>query len=229
MNIYNTLIKRKLGIKQLQLFNQDMETLITESIVSEDVHGRGAALALSDSYMQNIISIHGVRVVSDVLQMVIEKIKKGGHIESVGGYIHHLLTHERMAIVSSEELRPKLVEQQDIKTQNDKKQLADWIAEYIEQEKNLHRKALLIGCQYIIPASLIKKGIDDKEFIIDAVEEKGDGAIMVTLRHTARYNGFESKIYTALQSSFKNIGYKAVDIYINYPASKGGSKKLQEY
>jgi Initiator Replication protein len=220
------IIKRKLGIKQLQLFNQDMETLITESIVSEDIRGRGAALALSDSYMQSIISIHGVKVVSDVLQMIIEKIKKGDHIESVGGYIHHLLTHERMAIVSSEELRPKLVEQQDIKTQNDKKQLADWIAEYIEQEKNLHRKALLIGCQYIIPASLIKKGIDDKEFIIDAVEEKGDGAIMVMLRHTARYNGFESKIYAALQSSFKNIGYKAVDIYINYPAGKGGPKKL---
>lgn len=222
-------IKRKIGIKQLQLFNQDIEELITESIVSEDVRGRGAALALSDNYMQSIISIYGAKEVSDVLQIVIEKIKRGDHIESVGGYIHHLLTHERVANVSSDELRPKLVEQENIKAHNEKKKLEDWIEEYIEQEQNLYRKALLIGCQSAIPASLIKKGIDDKEFIIDAIEEKEDKAIIVTLKHTARYNGFESKVYSALQSSFKNIGYKTVDIYINYPNSKGMPKKLKEY
>lgn len=223
------IVKRKPITKQLQLFDQDMEALITESIVSEDVRGKGAALALSDQYVQNIISVHGVQEVSSVFQVVIEKIRKGDYIENVGGYIHHLLKNKSMVTVSSEELRPKLLEQQDIKIKQEQKRLAGWIEEYINQEKDLYRRALLVGCQRAIPEPLVRKGIDDDEFIIDAVEENGDGSISVILKHTARYSGFESQLYTALQSSFNSMGYKAVDIYINYPANQGGAKRLREY
>lgn len=228
-------IKRVIHAKQLELFDTSIDQevdaigIIKGNIEIEDTIGKGRKLKLEDAQIQRYIAEFGASKVLEVLNAVIEKVKNGIPIENIGGYIYHLLTHGVIVPVSSEELKPKLVEQENTKVQNDKKKLEDWIAKYIEQEQNLHRKALLMGCQNVIPAPLIKKGIDDKEFIIDSVEEKEGRAVIVTLRHTARYNGFESKIYTALQSSFKDIGYKKVDIYMNYPDSKGKPKKLDEY
>jgi hypothetical protein len=228
-------IKRVPHTNQLEIFDtsveQEVDTigLIEGNIEIEDAIGKGRKLKLEDTQIQKYITEFGAHKVIQVLNLVIEKIKNGVAVENIGGYIYHLLTRGVIVPVSSEELRPKLVEQKNIKAHNEKKKLEDWIAEYIEQEQNLYRKALLMGCQSAIPAPLIKKGIDDGGFIIDSIEEKENKAIIVTLKHTARYNGFESKIYTALQSSFKNIGYKTVDIYINYPDRKGMPKKLQEY
>jgi plasmid replication initiation protein len=201
---------------QTELFNENVDTInfIQDKLAVEDIIGKGTSfLQLEENFLMRCVSQHGIQKVSEAISFVLERIENDAQIENITAYFYKVLDNGIMHKVSSETIRPQIMQQLSQNAHDKEKSAVEFVLSTINAEKNKYLKIILTACYQTMPILVVQKGLQEGAFIIESMEDNCE-SIKILLSRSARYSGYRDKVLTVAGDELKRLGYKFVDIKI---------------